>query len=414
MSFLKAPALAIPDFRALFLTRFSASMALNVQAVIVGWQVYKLQPDPLLLGLIGLTEAIPAIGCAFFSGHIVDTHRPVRVYRWSLLALLFNTILLWTAVWEHTPFDDFQRLVLLFTGVFISGAARSFGTPSVYSLVPRVVPRSLLGAAAAWNSSSYQFASIVGPVVGGLAFGFLGAEFTFAIPVILVAIAMSMTLALSPNIRSFKSDHEREPFLKSIKAGIDFAFGHKVLLSTMTLDMFSVLFGGAVAVLPVFADQVFHTGSQGLGVLRAAPAIGSVLVGVWLAMKPMRVISGRTLLLVVAGFGLATIGFAISGHFVIALVFLAFSGVFDGISMVIRSTLLQILAPEHMRGRIAALSSVFITSSNEIGAFESGVAARFLGLIPSVLFGGTMTLVVVATTWLKVPALARTRIDQNT
>lgn len=388
-------------------------MALNVQAVIVGWQVYTLRPDPLLLGLIGLTEAIPAISCSFVSGHIVDTHRPVHVYRWALFTILLNTSLLWIAVWDRMPFTEDVRLFLLFFGVFISGAARSFASPSVYSMVPQIVPRQLLGAAAAWNSSSFQFAAIVGPALGGLAYSFFGAQVTFGIPVALVTIALIMSYTLSPEIRRYKSTHQREPFFASVKSGIDFAFGHKVLLSTMTLDMFSVLFGGAVAVLPIFADQVFHSGSKGLGFLRAAPSVGSVLVALWLAMKPMRVISGRTLLLVVAGFGLATIGFAVSGHFVLALLFLGISGAFDGISMVIRSTLLQILAPEHMRGRIASLSSIFITSSNEIGAFESGVAARFLGLIPSVILGGTMTLVVVAVTWLKVPALARTRIDQN-
>lgn len=414
MAFLNAPALAIPDFRRLFVTRFSASMALNVQAVIVGWQVYKLKPDPLLLGLIGLTEAIPAISCAFVSGHIVDTHRPVRVYRWALLAALFNSMLLWLAVWTRLPVEDSTRLSMLFCGVFISGAARSFFSPSIYSLVPRLVPRHLLGAAAAWNSSSFQFAAIVGPALGGFAYAYLGAELTFALPFVFVSTALALTFFLSKETRAIKSDHLRESFLTSIKAGIDFAFRHKVLLSAMTLDMFSVLFGGAVAVLPMFADQVFGTGSQGLGFLRAAPSIGSVCVAIWLALKPMKVISGRTLLIVVAGFGLATIGFAVSGGFMLALVFLGLAGLFDGVSMVIRSTLLQILAPDHMRGRIAALSSVFITSSNEIGAFESGVAARFLGLIPSVVFGGSMTLVVVLLTWLKVPELARTRIDQKT
>ncbi|MEK7357185.1 MAG: MFS transporter, partial [Bdellovibrionota bacterium] len=365
------------------------------------------------LGLIGLTEAIPAIASSFVAGHVVDSNRPVSVYRWALFAMFLNSILLWLAIWEKIPFDESQRISLLFVGVFISGAARSFASPSVYSLVPRIVPREMLGSASAWNSSAWQFAAIVGPALGGLAYDEYGAKIAFTIPIVLVMIGMGLSYTFTNRIRQFKSDHQREPYFQSLKAGIKFAFGHQVLLSTMVLDMFSVLFGGAVAVLPVFADQVFGTGSKGLGFLRAAPSMGSVVVALWLAMKPMKVISGKTLLLVVAGFGFTMIGFAVSGHFVLAFIFLVASGAFDGISMVIRMTLLQILAPEHMRGRIAALSSVFITSSNEIGAFESGVAARFLGLIPSVLFGGTMTLVVVVATWIKVPALARTRIDQN-
>jgi MFS family permease len=407
------PALAIADFRILALTRLFSTMALQIQAVIVGWQIYQLRPDPLLLGLAGLIEAAPAIGAAFVSGHIVDVHRPANVFRLSLLTLCANATLMFAAVLARGGLSTNSILFLLYLGIFISGAARSFSSPAVFTIVPQVVPRSLIGSAAAWNSSMFQFAAILGPAIGGLSYGFAGAEFAFAIPVALQMAALVAVSGLSPATRAMKSRVAHEPFLRSVRAGVRFAFGQRVLLSAMALDMFSVLFGGAVAVLPIFADQVFKTGSTGLGLLRAAPSVGSVIVALWLAVKPMRVISGRALLLVVAGFGAATIGFAATSNFYVALFFLAVSGAFDGVSMVIRQTILQLLTPEHMRGRVSALSSVFITSSNEIGAFESGIAARVLGLVPSVIFGGTMTLIVVATAAWLAPELGRTRISQD-
>jgi hypothetical protein len=259
----------------------------------------------------------------------------------------------------------------------------------------------------------YQFASILGPAIGGLTYGFSTPAIAFALPFVLQGIALIMAGTLSSHALALRVESEREPFLRSVSSGIRFAFGHKVLLSTMSLDMFSVLFGGAVAVLPMFADQVFKTGSAGLGLLRAAPSVGSVIVATFLALRPFKVISGRTLLIVVAGFGLATIGFGLTTNFYLALLFLAVAGAFDGVSMVIRSTILQLLTPATMRGRVSSLNSVFITSSNEIGAFESGVAARLMGLVPSVVFGGAMTLVVVAATAWLVPGLGRTRISQE-
>ncbi len=413
MPALDSPVLKIRDFRSIFLTRFFVSIALTVQAVIVGWQIYKLKPDPLFLGLMGLVEAIPAITCSFFSGHIVDTHRPSVVYRISILVTLANTIMIFFAVLPTTPIDDIHRLVLLYVGIFISGASRSFMSPSVFSLLPKVIPRKMIGAATAWTSSAYQFASIFGPPIGGLIYSAFGSTVAFAIPPFAMMLSFLSIQLLSPDGKNARNEFQREPFAQSIVSGVKFALHHKVLLSTMTLDMFSVLFGGAVAVLPIFADQVFHTGAHGLGYLRAAPSIGSVIVAVVLAIRPFKVIRGRTLLWVVGGFGLATLGFALSSNFYLALLFLAISGVFDGVSMVIRSTLLQLLTPDQMRGRISALSSVFITSSNEIGAFESGLAARAMGLVTSVVFGGIMTVIVVSMTAFAVPELRNVEILED-
>ena len=205
---------------------------------------------------------------------------------------------------------------------------------------------------------------------------------------------------------------EREPFAQSVKTGIRFVWHDKVLLSAMTLDMFSVLFGGAVAVLPIYADQVLHVGATGLGILRSAPALGSLLILLLLGLRPLKVISGKMLLWVVAGFGLTTLLFGISTNFTLSLIFLAASGAFDGVSMVIRSTILQLRTPDHVRGRVSAVSTVFITSSNEIGAFESGFAAKVLGLVPSVAFGGVMTLLIVAATALFYPELRKKEIRE--
>ncbi len=400
------------DFLVLFLTRIFVSLSLLAQAVIVGWQIYKIRPDPLLLGLMGFIEAVPAISCSFVSGHLVDIHRPAKIYQLSLLVLFLNACMIFYAgANSGLPAD--LRLVLLFAGIFISGAARSFTSPSVFSLIPQVVPRNMLPASSAWNSSAYQFAAIVGPSLGGLVYGFCGVAQAFLMPPFFMLMALVVLFFLSAQTKELKSKTKREPFIQSIQAGIRFAFVNKVLLSTMALDMFSVLFGGAVAILPLFADQVLHVGSTGLGLLRSAPAAGSALVLLYLAFKPLKFISGRMFLIVVAGFGLATVLFALSKTLMWAMIFLAVSGAFDGISMVIRGTILQLLTPDHMRGRVSSLSSIFITSSNEMGAFESGLAAKLFGTVPSVVFGGGMTLLIVAMTAYFTPELARTKINTD-
>jgi len=411
---LNSPILKIKDYRYLLFTYFLIIIALQVQAVIVGWQIYQINKDPLLLGLIGLTEAIPAIGCSFFAGHCVDISKPVTIFRLSLFIILLNTLMIFSTVIPGLHWTQTMQLLILFCGIFISGAARSFTSPAQFSLVPQIVPRSLLSAAAAFGSSGYTFAAIIGPAMGGLVYGFIGPVWAFGLPCAFALIAFVASHFLSDETKNLQSHHPgsvREPMLQSIRSGMKFIIKEKVLISTMALDMFSVLFGGAVAVLPIFADQVFHVGSSGLGLLRAAPAVGSVLISVYLALRPMKVISGSRLLFVIAGFGVMMVLFATTQSFLLALLFLALSGVFDGINMVIRGTIKQLLTPDHMRGRVSSLSTVFTTSSNEIGAFESGVAAKFLGLGTSVIFGGVMTLLVVAIVTVISPQLRRTKMQ---
>ncbi len=327
--------LRIVDFRLLLLSRFFFYVSLQIQAVIVGWQIYQIKPDALLLGMIGLAEALPAIACSFFSGHVVDQNRPWKIYYSSLLALFLNSLILFLSVYFSASISDYWRLFYLFSAVFVSGVVRSFASPSVFSLIPQVVEKHHLPAASAWSGTTHQIEMILGPAVGGLIYGFFGAAVAFSLLPILVLCSLLLLPLISEQTRLYKMNRAREPFVQSLKAGIDFVKNQKVLLSAMSLDMFSVLFGGAVSVLPIFADQVFHVGSTGLGFLRAAPAIGSVIVALSLAIRPMRLISGKKLLLVVAGFGFSTLAFAFleSYFFIGYLVSIALFGLFQAIFM---------------------------------------------------------------------------------
>ncbi len=408
---MRAQVLRIKDFRTLILTRFFITIALQMQAVIVGWQVYNIRPEALLLGLLGLVEAVPAIGCSFFSGHVVDSNRPAKVYLICLLTLLLNGCGLWLVTSKWLDLPGSLQILLIFAVVFISGLVRSFAAPASFSLTPRIVPRELYSASSAWSSFAFQIAAISGPAVGGLIYGWLGATVAFAMVPGFTLVSVLGVLNLSREAKAIQSNSLGESFTKSIRSGLQFVLKEKVLLSAMTLDMFSVLFGGAVAVLPIYADQVLHVGASGLGLLRAAPAAGSMVTALTLAFSPLRAASGKTLLIAVSGFGISIICFGVSTSFVFSLICLMASGAFDGVSMIIRSTIMQLLTPDQMRGRVAAVSTVFITSSNEIGAFESGFVASLMGLVPSVVFGGVMTLAVVVLTVWGFPQLQRMRLE---
>lgn len=399
------------DFRCLLLARVAGLFGLQAQAVIVGWQIYTLTHDVFMLGLVGLAEAIPAILLSLFAGHVVDVGRPHRIYALCFAALAANALVLliiggaWVALPTHTT------VYALFACVFFSGIARSFIVPSSFTMLSLIVPREHIAAASAWMSSSFQLASILGPAVAGIIYGGYGASVAWMIPAAALSAGLVMVVSISAPHRQHRNAHKNEPALTSMRAGWRFILGNRVLLSVMTLDMFAVLFGGAVAILPAFADQVLHLGSEGLGLLRAAPAVGSIIMALTLALRPMRVIRARTLLLVVTGFGLCMIGFGLSRSFALAAAFLIASGAFDSVSMVIRGTLMQLLIPADMRGRVSAVNGMFIISSNEIGAFESGAAASLFGLVPSILLGGAMTLVVVAVTAALSPQMRSLQVD---
>jgi hypothetical protein len=283
--------------------------------------------------------------------------------------------------------------------------------PASTTLMPMMISRPSLSAANAWINSAFQTGAIAGPAIAGLVYGGYGAPAAWVIPfaLLLIAFAFSTTITAEPVNRKPR----RETATQSIIGGWRFIWRNPIILSVMALDMFAVLFGGAVAMLPAYADHVLHVGAQGLGLLRAAPAIGSVIIGLWLAMRPLRHLSGKQLLWVFAGFGVCMLGFGLSTNFWLSIIFLAASGAFDGINLVIRGTIIQLLTPQDMMGRVSAIKSMFVISSNEIGAFESGLAARLMGLVPSVVFGGMATLVVVAGVAILSPSLRKVVIDSH-
>ncbi|MDE1153259.1 MAG: MFS transporter [Micavibrio sp.] len=388
--------LRIPNFQRLFFTRMFSMMALQSQAVIIGWQIFDLTGSPFMLGLTGLVEAVPAISCALFAGHVVDNSHPQRVLNLACGALTLNAIFLLMLAGGHidiSRFDNANHTVLLafmYAAVFISGLARSFIQPSSFTLLSNFVTREDMPSATGWMSTGLQFGRVAAPAFAGLLYGGYGAHGAWFLPTVLIAlgfIAVS-TIRMPAHVRPERRDNA----VKSIKEGWSFLTGHHALLSCMLLDMLAVLFGDAVAMLPAFAGQVLHVGPDGLGALRAAPAVGAVFTTLVLALRPMTYITAKKLLWTVVGFGICIIGFGLSTSFWLSMAFLMVSGAFDSISMNIRGVLMQLLTPANMRGRISSLSSMFIISSNEIGAFESGTTAQLMGLVPSVVFGGFCTL----------------------
>jgi MFS family permease len=412
MSALSTAILKLRDFRLLLLTRMLGTMALQCQSVIVGWQVYSLSHDTFLLGLTGLTEAVPAIGCALVAGHIVDIGNPQKIYLGCMATLFANTLMLFLIAGGLLPAPGGSILPWLFVGVFFSGLARSFSMPAAFSLLPRVVPRADIASASAWLNSGFQVAAIGGPAIAGILFGAYGARVAWLLPMTLMALGFLTVSRL--RIHHVPDGKEREPAIKSIRAGWAFMLGNRIILATMALDMFAVLFGGAVAMLPAYADQVLHVGAQGLGALRAAPALGAVLMAFYLALRPYKQVRTATMLCAVVGFGICMIGFGLSHVFWLSMVFLAFSGAFDCVSVVIRATVTQLLTPREMMGRVSSVKSMFVVSSNEIGSFESGTMATVMGLVPSVVFGGVATLFVAALTVFLAPEMRYTTVSSET
>ena len=398
-------AMKIRDFRRFVSARFCITLAIQIQAVVVGWQVYEITHDPLSLGLIGLAEAVPSTGVSLYAGHIADILSRKRIIFVTAATLVFcSASLLLLTIDVHTILVDYGVLPI-YTVIFISGIARGFITPAVFSFMPQLIPRELYQNAITWNSTLWEMASIGGPPIGGLIYGFFGITAAYAVDASLLLIGLLLVISIPD--RPLPPPTEEQGVVEKIKAGLQFVFSNKIILGAISLDLFAVLFGGAVALLPIFADQILHVGKIGLGFLRSAPGIGAMLLAVYITYHPIRKRMGAILLTAVAGFGLCMILFAFSSNFWLSMVILALSGAFDSVSVIVRGTLLHTLTPENMKGRVSAVNNIFIGSSNEIGAFESGVAARLLGVIPSVIFGGIMTIIVVTGTAWKAPELRK-------
>ena len=401
-------ALRIAEFRNFTFARLFITLGMLMQSVIVGWQVYELTRDPFSLGLIGLAEAIPAILTALIAGHIVDTNDRKKILMYSFILMFICTSALLLISTDTVFLFAHHKVIAIYSVIFISGIARGFSIPSAFALLSQIVPRELYPNAVTWNTSTWQIGAVAGPAVGGLIYGYFGVTYSYLTVAVMALVAIISVTTISkkpiPELTDEISLGDR------LSAGIRFVFQNKIILSAMTLDMFAVLFGGAVAMLPVFAGEILLVGAQGLGLLRAAPSVGAVLMALFLTHKPPTKNAGRNLLICVTGFGLCIIAFAVSTSFILSLVLLALSGMFDSVRVIIRQTIIQLKTPDNMKGRVSAVNSIFIGSSNEIGAFESGLAAKLMGVVPSVIFGGLMTLVVVFIVTLSSRSLRKLRL----
>ncbi len=385
--------LHVRNFRFFLLFRICLTMGSLMMSVIVSWQVYEITRNVLWLGMIGLFEVVPQVSVSLFAGHYIDIWNRRTIIRNTVMLLILSSVILLIysicSDWLSPRFGPWP----IFATIFITGLARGIIGPSLVALLGQMVPRNLYPNAATWNSATWQASAVMGPALGGIVYGFVGIVPAYSLVLTLFLASLVMIIG----IRTVK--HEVPPvsegiFLR-IRSGFDFVFRTPELLGAFSLDMFAVLFGGAVAMLPVFASDILHVGPQGLGLLRACPAIGATVMAFLLMFRPPVKETGKILFFSVTGFGLCMIAFAISRNFFLSAAILILSGGFDNVSVVIRGTILQLFTPDEMRGRVASINSIFIGSSNELGAFESGVAAKLMRLIPSVIFGGMMTLVVV-------------------
>lgn len=399
------------DFKKLLLARFLFTFAVQMQAVILGWRIYDLWKSPLSLGLIGLTEAIPAISLALYAGYLVDRSRPLLIYRRVIyVSFLSGLFVLTEHIFESSLSLKWQSM-LLYAAAFLTGTARSFAHPAIFSSIPRIVERGQLVRAAAMMSSAMQVARIAGPAFGGIIFGFIGATPASAI-VCLVLLGSVLSIWSIKKALPAPAHKANISIKAELFSGAAFVFRHPILFPAMTLDMVSVFFGGVTALLPIFAGEILMIGPKGLGALRAAPAVGAALMGFYLSKRVLVSSSGRWLLFAVAGYGCSILLFGYSQYFFLSFFALFASGMFDSISMVVRSSAVQLASPDDMRGKISAVNSMFVGSSNEIGEFESGVAAKLLGPMGAVFFGGFACLATVACIAYFFPALRRLDLSE--
>lgn len=398
-------ALKIPEFRLFVAGRFCSTLALQAQAVAIGWQIYDLTRDPLSLGLTGLAEAIPSIVVALFAGYLADVISRKKIIVVCYLILVFCAAALFAYSFNPRNLIGSFGVLPVYSIIFISGIARGFIAPAVFSFMPQTLPsKSLYHNAVSWNITVWQAGSVAGPAAGGLICGFFGISSAFAASLCLMVLAFFCFSRISARPQPPEAA-EKSSVKDKLLTGIRFVFANQVILGAMTLDLFAVLFGGATALLPIFASDILRTGPQGLGVLRAAPAVGSILMGFYLTHHPIKRDAGKKMLAAVAGFGVCMILFGLSKNFYFSLALLLLSGSLDSVSVFVRHTLIQIFTPDSLKGRVSSVNGIFISSSNEIGAFESGLTARFMGAVASVVFGGTMTLLVVSFTGYKIRKL---------
>jgi len=400
-------ALRFVEYRNYVISRFFFIIVLTMQATIISWKVYELTRDTFSIGMLGLVEFAPAFLLAFYSGYVIDKGDKRNLLLYSMMgnAVLTAILCFITSKYALINYPQTWILFIIFFVVFGIGMLRPFTGPTSFALVSQLVPKQHLANATMWNSGSWQVAAVTGPALAGLMYGLAGITYAFYLMLGMMGIALT-GLYLVKN-KPILYQAREESIVESVKQGFRFVWRSKEVLGAMSLDLFAVLFGGATALLPAFADKILHIGAQGLGLLRASPALGGVTVLLLLAFRPLHRHQGKIMLASVAGFGLCIIIFGFSRLFWLSFFALFASGILDGISVIVRSTILQLKTPDNMKGRVASLNSIFIMSSNELGSFESGVTSRLMGNVAAVVFGGCMTIGVVVYTWLKAPSLRK-------
>jgi MFS family permease len=396
-----------PEFRLLLTGRFMFIMALRMMSTVVGWWMYNLTNTPLAIGLIGLSEFLPAFGMALYAGHTIDISdkrrlilKGVSLYLLSALVLLFLS-----TTFTATHLTNHRIALCIYAVIFCTGIIRAFTGPTFNVILASIVPRQHLQNATTWNQGTWLTASVCGHATGGFLIAGIGNTGTLACITCLIVVALTALFYLQP--RPAPAQPTEKNTWESVKEGLRFVLHSKEVLGVLSLDLFAVLFGGAVALVPVFARDILRIGPRGFGFLNAAADIGAIFIVIVLTLLPMRRQQGKKLLFAVAGFGICIITFALSKVFWLSFAALLVAGMLDGVSVVVRGTIMQLKTPDSMRGRVMSVNSMFINSSNELGQFESGLAARLLGTVPSVVFGGCMTLLVVIITAVRSPAIRK-------
>jgi MFS family permease len=406
-------ALRIREFNIFLLLRFIMVFSWSMQFIVIEWEVYSLTKSALSLGIVGLMEVVPAILMALLAGHFVDQNEKKGLLLKCIIGFLIISLGLFLLTWEPFRGNLSGKTILysIYFLVFLGGIVRAFLGPTIFSLLSLIVPKNLYPNAATWSSSVWQISSVLGPAVAGFSITIIGVSGSML--TVLACSFLALITLSQVSTKPILNPKIGEPIMQSLKEGVKFVYNNKTILGAISLDMVAVLFGGAVALLPIYAQDILKVGPEGFGVLRAAPALGAFITMFISAYVPLNKNAGMKLLFSIFAFGICIIVFGISTLFWLSVIALFLSGVVDGISVVIRQTILQLKTPDHMRGRVSAVNSIFVGSSNELGAFESGLTAKLMGTVTSVVFGGTMTLIIVVFTGFASPTFRKLDLQKD-
>ncbi|MDZ4709121.1 MAG: MFS transporter [Saprospiraceae bacterium] len=400
-------ALRITEFRYFIIGRLLFITGLRMMSTVVAWWLYETTRDPFAIGLIGLAEVIPAVGLALYAGHVIDNHERTGILKKSVMLYSLVTFLMFLLSTTLIQSHALERTWIagIYILIFLTGAIRAFSGSAFQALLGQLIPFNILPNAITWSSGTWLISSIIGHAAGGFLIAAIAVKGALLISFLSIAAACIVLWKITP--KPIPESKRHATTWSSVKEGLSFVMNTKDLLACMTLDLFAVLFGGAVAMIPAFAKDILNVGPTAFGWLNAATDIGSMITVTALTLSPLRRNQGKILLLAVAGFGVSIIVFALSRSYLISFTALFLSGMLDGISAIVRGTIVQLKTPNEIKGRVMSVNSMFVNSSNEFGQFESGLAAKMFGLVPSVVFGGGMTLLVVLTTWFKAPSLRK-------